>query len=44
MLPEKLARVLSEKLAAGWTGSITLHVKDGRVIEIEQSTKQRVGW
>lgn len=42
MLPAELVAVLEQKARDGWTGTLSLNFKDGRVLGYEVAEKKRL--
>lgn len=41
-IPDDVARLICNRLHAGWTGRLTLNVKDGRILDVECAEKHRI--
>lgn len=42
MIPTELARLLAEKRAEGWSGTLTLNLKDGCVLSLSVTETIRI--
>ena len=42
MIPTRVMQAIREAVAERWTGTLTLHFRDGVVRELETSSKERI--
>ena len=41
-VPGELARILTDKTREGWSGTVTLHLKDGAILAFDITEKHRI--
>ena len=41
-VPGELARILTDKTREGWSGTVTLHIKDGNILAFDITEKHRI--